>query len=114
MWLLKNTEPREIVFNADWDDFPFLFFYNQKNYYIVGLDPMYMYKYDKKLYRLYQRITKGKVKKPSEIILSVFKARYVFVDKYHKRLIRNLEKDKKAKLVHIDGYGVLTQIDDSR
>ena len=111
MWLLRNTEPKEIVFNADWDDFPFLFFYNQKNYYVVGLDPMYMYKYDRKLYRLYQKITKGKVKKPSGIIFSVFKARYIFVDKYHRRFIKNLERDEKAKLVHIDGYGRVYKIE---
>ncbi|WP_461829928.1 hypothetical protein [Aquifex sp.] len=111
VWLLRNTEPKEIVFNADWDDFPFLFFYNQKNYYVVGLDPMYMYKYDKKLYRLYQKITKGKIKNPSRVILSVFKSRYVFVDKYHRRFIRNLERDSRAKLVHIDEYGRVYKIE---
>ena len=111
MWLLKNAQQKEIVFNADWDDFPFLFFYNQKNYYVVGLDPMYMYKYNRKLYRLYQRITKGKVKNPSSIILSKFKSRYIFVDRYHRRFIRNLEKDRRARLVHIDGFGRIYKIE---
>lgn len=111
LWLLKNTEDKEIVFNADWDDFPFLFFYNQKNYYVVGLDPMYMYKFDKKLYRLYQRITKGKVRNPSNLILSKFNSRYIFVDNYHRKFIKNLEKDPRAKLVYIDGFGRIYRID---
>ena len=111
VWLIENTRPKEIVFNADWDDFPFLFFYNQKNYYVVGLDPVYMYKYDRRLYRLYQRITKGKIKNPAGVILKEFKSKYVFVDKYHRKFIRNLDRDKRAKLVHIDGFGRIYKIE---
>ncbi len=102
LWLKENSKEKEIVFNADWDDFPFLFFYNHKNYYILGLDPMYMYKYSPKLYRLYQRITKGKIKRPAKIIKEQFKASYIFTDRYHKKFIKKLNKDKHARLVFQD------------
>ena len=110
LWLKKNSNKGDIVFNADWDDFPFLFFYNHKNYYIVGLDPMYMYKYDKKLYRLYQMITRGKVMTPSRFIKNKFKAKYIFTDKMHKKFIRVLKMDKGVKKVYEDKFSIVYKI----
>ena len=49
-WLKNNSEPGDIVFNASWDYFPELFFWNRKNYYIGGMDPVFQYAYDPKLY----------------------------------------------------------------
>lgn len=49
-WLLDNSRAGEIVFNASWDYFPELFFWNRKNYYIGGMDPIFQYAYDPKLY----------------------------------------------------------------
>ncbi len=110
LWLMEHSREKEIVFNADWDDFPFLFFYNHKNYYIVGLDPMYMYKYDPELYRLYQRITKGKVLVPGRIIKEKFKASYIFVDRKHKKFIKQLKMDINVKKVYQDGWGIIYKI----
>ncbi len=110
LWLLDNSNEGNIVFNADWDDFPFLFFYNHKNYYIVGLDPMYMYKYNPELYRLYQRITKGKVLRPGKVIKDKFKASYIFVDRKHKRFIRQLKMDINVKKVYQDWWGIVYKI----
>lgn len=50
LWLKENTKKGEIVFNLAWPHFPPLFFWNQHNYYIYGMDPIFLYKYDKKLY----------------------------------------------------------------
>ncbi len=110
LWLKEHSKEGEIVFNADWDDFPFLFFYNHKNYYILGLDPMYMYKYDPKLYRLYQRITKGKIKRPAKIIKEQFKASYIFTDRYHKKFIKRLKNDKHAEKVYQDFWSRVYRI----
>lgn len=41
-WLRDNSQEGEIVFHAYWDNFPILFFYNQKNYYINGMDPIFL------------------------------------------------------------------------
>ncbi len=110
LWLKNNSQAGDIVFNSDWDDFPFLFFYNHKNYYIVGLDPMYMYRYDPKLYRRYQRITRGKVKNPSAEIARRFRAKFVFTDKKHKRLIKRLNEDKNAWKVYEDRWSLVYKI----
>ncbi len=110
LWLKENSNPGDIVFNSDWDDFPFLFFYNHKNYYILGLDPMYMYKYDPKLYRRYQRITKGRVNNPGREIAESFKAKFIFTDKKHRAFIKALKGDKYAEKVYEDKWSVVYKL----
>ena len=50
LWLEENTEKEDTVFYLNWGYFSFLFFWNQSNYYINGMDPVFLLKYDKKLY----------------------------------------------------------------
>ena len=49
-WLKTNSRPGDIVFNASWDYFPELFFWNSRNFYISGMDPIFQYAFDRKLY----------------------------------------------------------------
>ena len=49
-WLESNTPEGSRVFQTDWDDFPRLFFYNNHNTYLIGLDPTYMQLYNSGLY----------------------------------------------------------------
>jgi hypothetical protein len=49
-WLRGHSAEGEIVFNADWDRFGYLVFWNPHNYYIHGMDPIFMYAYDAGLY----------------------------------------------------------------
>ena len=101
-WLKVNSQPGEIVFNADWDDFPFLFFYNSSNYYVVGLDPMYLFTFDQEKSKRYKAITRGKIKMPAGPIRDEFNCRFVFLDKQHNALYKNLQEDPQAKMVYED------------
>jgi hypothetical protein len=42
-WLRQNAPRGTIVFHAQWDEFPQLFFWNRNNAYIIGLDPTFLY-----------------------------------------------------------------------
>jgi hypothetical protein len=109
-WLIDNTHPAEVVFNADWDDFPFLFFYNHHNYYIVGLDPMYLYTFNQDKSRLYKKITRGKMSKPAQIINREFGARFIFLDRGHRSFRRRLRADPYAEKVYEDRGGFVFEI----
>lgn len=50
IWLKENTAEKDIVFNTRWDSFSFLFFWNQHNHYINGMDPIFEYSNNKSLY----------------------------------------------------------------
>jgi hypothetical protein len=56
-WLKENTQKNEIIYNTDWGQAPVLFFYNDWNYYVVGLEPKSLYRYNQELYWLWHNIS---------------------------------------------------------
>ena len=48
--LRDNGIAGEIVYNVDWSMFPELFLWNTEDYYVSGLDPIFLYAYDPQLY----------------------------------------------------------------
>lgn len=83
LWLRERTEPGEIIFQTDWDDFTRQFFYDSDVAYIAGLDPTFMQLHDADLFNLWRDITRGDVDQPGAIIRDTFGARFVFSDLKH-------------------------------
>jgi len=111
-WLFKNVPAGQIIFNADWDDFPFLFFYNAKNYYITGLDPTFMYQQDKNKYWEYVNITLGKQSALLNYSLkNDFNSNYVFLDIQHQALVTNLIFTRGARKVYEDNEALIYRLD---
>lgn len=94
-WLEQNTPKNSIIFHTEWDEFPQLWFHNDHNYYLGGLDPTFTYLYDKDLYLTWENIMKGKeTENLSKIIQEKFRSNYVFVEKKnHQKLIDVLNND---------------------
>lgn len=113
LWLKEHSNEGDIVFNADWDDFPFLFFYNSKKHYLLGLVPMYMYTYDRDRYRLYRAITRGKITRPGSRIIKEFNARFIFLDRLHPEFYRTLQVDPNVEKVYEDGGAFVFEVVDS-
>ncbi|MEK7192280.1 MAG: hypothetical protein AAB646_02085 [Patescibacteria group bacterium] len=59
LWLKDNSEQGDIVFNIHWPHFSPLFFWNQKNYYTGGLDPIFLYALDPSLYWKFHYLSGG-------------------------------------------------------
>lgn len=57
-WLRDATNKGDVVFNAHWDNFAQLFFWNQNNYYVNGMDPIFLYAYDPALYWKFHYLSK--------------------------------------------------------
>ena len=77
---VENIPAGSRIFNANWDDFPKLFFYNTKHTYVYGLDPNYLYSQNPELYKLLLDITAGKVDDAGPVIRERFGAQYIFTD----------------------------------
>jgi hypothetical protein len=111
VYLKNNSKPGDIVFHADWDDFPPLFYHSPNNYYIVGLDPTFMYNYDKDLYREYENITMGVDRQDLyDKILNDFGASYVFLDVDHLSFNDNLISDRNFELVYKDNEAIIYKV----
>lgn len=88
-----NAQPGDIVMTDDWDVFPLFFFFNHTTNYIVGLDPVFMYKFDKNLYQQFAQITIGTDGEdlPNKI-KNIFKAKFVVMDRDHHAFRANIER----------------------
>ena len=95
-WLKEHARPGEIVFNAKWDNFSELFFWDPQNRYIGGMDPIFQYAYDPSLYWKAHHLGQGEAashtwgtRNPTEanledtytVLRRDFKASYVFIEK---------------------------------
>lgn len=91
-WLAQHSRPGDIVLHSDWDEFPMLFYYDDVNYYINGLDSTFMYLHDKDLHKKWVDITMGnQMPDIRDVIMYDFRARYVFATIDHTAMRRNLE-----------------------
>jgi hypothetical protein len=79
-WATENIPEGERIFNCNWDDFPKMFFYDQKHSYVYGLDPNYLYSKNPELYKQIGDITGGKIDDPAPIIRDQFGAKWIFTD----------------------------------
>lgn len=95
-WLKNNSQAGDVVFNLSWDYFPEIFFWDSKNFYISGMDPIFQYSFDKKLYWEAYYLETGKtagftcpatvceekdLKDTYAVLKNDFKARYLLLAK---------------------------------
>lgn len=99
-WIDRNVAPGETVFSSDWDDFPMLYMQAPNVRYVVGLDPLFMLRYDEGLYDKYRAITTGKYRgSHSDAIMKFFDSRYIFTDEQHGDFISKIEPDPDVQMV---------------
>ncbi len=58
--LAQVSPAGSIVFTDDWDVFPYCFFWNHRNRYVVGLDPVFTMRPYPALWQRYRLITRGR------------------------------------------------------
>jgi len=110
-YLKDNSPAKTIILHSSWDDFPMLFYYNDWDYYIVGLDPTFMYNYKPSLYNLYADITMAKKSDNlSQAIRENFQAGYFIVNTGRPQLEANLQHDGNFVKVYEDGDGKIYKL----
>jgi len=103
-WLLENDIGMG-VYLSDWDDYPELYFYNPDNHYLVGLDPAFLYLYDKEMYKIWNEINNGTYKgNLRDAFIKLFKTPILFTDYAHGNFIRMVEMDPFIKIDYADAY----------
>jgi len=100
-YLKTHAAPDEIVVNADWDDMPPLFFRDDGNRYIMGLDPTFMYRANPKRYWDYVNFTLGKSTDPVGVMKEL-DSHYVLADRVHNELDTMLGRSPRFTRVYED------------
>lgn len=96
LWLKDNSNPADVVFNIHWSNFSLLFFWDQKNHYVAGLDPIFQYAYNSSLYWQFHYLSADAVTQKTcgavectremledtyQVLVRDFNARYVLLEK---------------------------------
>lgn len=55
-YLAANSKPRDLVANLEWDLFSRMFFWDDKNYYVAGLNPVFNYAKKKEKFWLWKHL----------------------------------------------------------
>jgi hypothetical protein len=111
----ENMPAGERIFNANWDDFPKLFFYDQKHSYVYGLDPNYLYSENPDLYKLLIDITEGKTDEAGPQIRESFGANYVFADaRENEQMVAKLLDSGWADIVYEDDEARILKIREAK
>lgn len=110
-WLKSNTPAKSIIFHSSWTYFPMLFYYDDQNYYINGLDSTFFYDQNPDLYNLWRKIVEGKVKDNlAPVIQENFHSNFIVVDKDHSDFDNNLRADHNFSQVYQDKDGTIYKI----
>ncbi len=83
-WLKANTPKDAIVFNAQWDIFPDLFFHDHHNRWIAGLNEAFIYYLEPRLWHLYRGIATGILPDTARYVKQDFRADYALALKQSK------------------------------
>lgn len=90
-WMRENLAPGAVVFNPIWDSSMMYFYLDDAQYFLVGLDPRFMYDQDKDRYQTWFDLQSGKDADISKI-RTTFHASAVLVDRRLKTdFVKNLE-----------------------
>ncbi|MBI3046392.1 MAG: hypothetical protein HYY86_02555 [Candidatus Harrisonbacteria bacterium] len=122
-WLRNHSNSGDIVFNTHWDNFSPLFFWNQTNYYIGGMDPIFQYAYNSELYWKFHHISadefgdltcgaiicdKSNVQDIYSVLKKDFQVKYVLVEKRRNpNFHRWLELDRRFEKQFDNGKEVI-------
>ncbi len=109
-WLQQNTSPGTLVFQTDGDDFPYLFYHNTSNIYLIGLDPTFLERANPPLWKQWVDITRGWVIRPSQVIQDSFGASYVVSDRQHDDFEARARDDPNMLIVYSDRYSYVWRI----
>lgn len=109
-WLREHAPPNAIVVHSDWDEFPILFYSNDRSRYMAGLDATFLYTADPTRYRTWVDITTGVYAKPLLAGLRELGAGYVFVDRDHTAMERLVKNEPALEQVYGDADATVYRV----
>ncbi|WP_462137066.1 glycosyltransferase [Candidatus Mycalebacterium sp.] len=70
--MVKTLTDKNKVVIAPWDDFPGLFFFNKNNYYVSGMNNLFLYHNDPQRFTAYYKLFKGGIQNPAKTVPLLF------------------------------------------
>lgn len=106
----RAAAPGAMLCTTDWDDFPWLYFYNVESTYLIGLDPTYLHGRFRDAYWAWVDASLGRVARPSEVFADQLPCAYVMSDREHGAFLELAATDPRLEEVLADGAMVLYRV----
>lgn len=106
----RTAPPGAMLCTTDWDDFPWLYFYNVESTYLIGLDPTYLRNRFRDAYWDWVDASAGKVPRPSDIFGHRLPCAYVMSDRDHSGFLDLAMADPGLEQVLADDRMVLFRV----
>ena len=106
----REAPPGAMLCTTDWDDFPWVYFYNVRSTYLIGLDPTYLRNRFRDAYWDWVDASNGKVPRPSEVFRDRLPCAYVLTDRDHGGFLDLAAKDADLEQVLADDGMVLFRV----
>ena len=112
-WLKANTPPGAIVVQSNFEQFGPLFYANDHNRYICGLDPTFFYRQDPERYRIWQQLVTGAptiAGKVAPLVRDGLGSRYLLVGPNEVALLRAATEDSGLTKVYEDSEARIFEV----
>jgi hypothetical protein len=106
----RDAPPGAMLCSTDWDDFPWLYFYNVESTYLIGLDPTYLRDRFRDAYWDWVDASVGKVPRPSDVFGLRLPCAYVISDRDHTGFLELAATDSGLEQVLADDRMVLFRV----
>ncbi len=106
----REAPPGAMLCSTDWDDFPWLYFYNVESTYLIGLDPTYLHTRFRDAYWAWVDASLGRVPRPSDVFGTRLPCAYVMSDRDHGGFLELAAKDPGLEEVLADERMVLYRV----
>ncbi len=111
-FLDEVAQPQDQVYHNFWQPFSWLYHVRPDGRYIVGLDPIFLYRADPERFRKMLRVYAGRSPDPYAVIAGDFGARWVFVENRRRtaRLRASLRGEHRIVLRYADRYAEVYEV----
>lgn len=110
LYVARTAPPGAMLCTTDWDDFPWLYFYNIESTYLVGLDPTYLHGVFRDAYWAWVDASLGRVARPSAVFAEQLPCAYVLSDRDHEAFLALAAEDAQLEEVLADEQMVLYRV----
>lgn len=109
----QHLSPGEVLVHSDWDEFPLLFYQNDSQHYVAGLDPTFAYLRDADTYQTWVEITTGTFTgELGKTLITVFHARAAFVAKDHTDMMKLFDRHSDVSRVYEDDEAIIYMLNE--
>lgn len=111
-FLDRRAAKSDIVYHNFWIPFAPLYYFRPEGTYIEGLDPIFLYRFDPRLFAGMLSVYRGEEKDAHRVIAGDFGARFVFVQKVENEhaMARLLARDERFRLIYNDAHALVFEV----